>query len=64
MDETSTSNGHHERRYLTFGEPGHEVELSDEHAQRVLGLLWERHRAQLSALIGEAHTGAKPSGRK
>lgn len=55
------SNGHtNERDYFTFGDPGHEVELSREHGSRVLGLLWERNRPQLAALIGEAHTGVRP----
>jgi hypothetical protein len=55
-------NGHpNGKTYLTFGDPGHEVELSSDHASRVLGLLWERHRAQLAALIGEAYTGERPT---
>lgn len=48
--------------YLSFGDPGHEVELSPEHASRVLGLLWERNRSMLAAYIGEAYTGARPTG--
>jgi hypothetical protein len=57
MSENGDGNG---KIYVKFGDPGHEVELSNEHAGRVLGLLWERHRAQLAALIGEAYTGTRP----
>jgi hypothetical protein len=58
MSENGDGNG---KVYVKFGDPGHEVELSTEHAAGVLGLLWERHRAQLAALIGEAFVGVRPA---
>lgn len=56
-DSNDNGNGH---GYLSFGDPGHEVELSPKHASRVLGLLWERNRPMLAAYIGEAYTGMRP----